>query len=86
LEEAGDFGESFDEDEEGDEDDEEDSDESRPKKPTTLGKRKASTLPRPKPPKSRPDKKPKKGGARVEIEYEHEMESVPLTKSALANW
>jgi hypothetical protein len=26
------------------------------------------------------------GGARVEIEYENDMESVPLTKSALADW
>lgn len=26
------------------------------------------------------------GGPRVEVEYEHEMESVPLAKSALANW
>lgn len=25
-------------------------------------------------------------GPRVEVEYEHEMESVPLSKSALANW
>lgn len=26
------------------------------------------------------------GGPRVEVEYEHEMESVPLTKEKLANW
>ena len=26
------------------------------------------------------------GGPRVEVEYEQEMESVPLTKSVLANW
>ena len=26
------------------------------------------------------------GGPRVEVEYEHEMESVPLTKEAIANW
>ena len=26
------------------------------------------------------------GGPRVEVEYEQEMESVPLTKSILANW
>ena len=25
-------------------------------------------------------------GPRVEVEYEHEMESVPLSKEALANW
>jgi protein MAK16 len=25
-------------------------------------------------------------GPRVEVEYEHEMESVPISKSALANW
>lgn len=26
------------------------------------------------------------GGPRVEVEYEQEMESVPLTKEMLANW
>ena len=26
------------------------------------------------------------GGPRVEVEYEQEVESVPLTRSALANW
>lgn len=26
------------------------------------------------------------GGARVEVEYEQEMESVPLTKEMLASW
>ncbi|KAE9409997.1 Mak16 protein [Gymnopus androsaceus JB14] len=48
-------------------------------KPSTLGKRKA---PEPKLPKKRPEKRPKKG-TRVEIEYEQEVESVPLS---LANW
>ncbi|KAJ3741501.1 Mak16 protein [Lentinula detonsa] len=47
--------------------------------PSKLGKRKA---PDPKVPKKRPEKRPKKG-PRVEVEYEHEMESVPLS---LANW
>lgn len=26
------------------------------------------------------------GGPRVEVEYEHEMESIPLTKEALRDW
>ena len=26
------------------------------------------------------------GGPRVEVEYEHEMETTPLTKETLANW
>ncbi|KAG6906694.1 hypothetical protein DXG01_012564 [Tephrocybe rancida] len=51
---------------------------------TSLGKRKAAA-PAPKPPRKRPDKKTKRG-PRVEVEYEQEMESVPLSKSTLANW
>ncbi|KAG5336995.1 hypothetical protein C0989_011279 [Termitomyces sp. Mn162] len=51
---------------------------------SSLGKRKASA-PVPKPPRKRPDKKSKRG-PRVEVEYEQELESVPLSKSALANW
>uniref|UniRef100_A0A8H7XTB1 Protein MAK16 n=1 Tax=Psilocybe cubensis TaxID=181762 RepID=A0A8H7XTB1_PSICU len=62
--------------EESDEEDEE------PKPKSALGKRKATAKPQP---KKRPEKKPKKG-PRVEVEYEQETESVPLTKSALANW
>ncbi|KAL1717221.1 ribosomal L28e protein family-domain-containing protein, partial [Schizophyllum commune] len=78
LEDAADeFGEAS-SDEEGDEDDE------PPTKPA-LGKRKADTIPKAKPPKKRPEKKPRRG-ARVEVEYEQEMESVPLSKEALANW
>ncbi|EKM50362.1 uncharacterized protein PHACADRAFT_152270 [Phanerochaete carnosa HHB-10118-sp] len=50
----------------------------------TLGKRKAPTRPS-KPPKKRPEKKARRG-PRVEVEYEHEMETTPLTKEALANW
>ncbi|KAJ6621323.1 ribosomal L28e protein family-domain-containing protein [Mycena sp. CBHHK59/15] len=63
-------------------DDEGDSD--TPKKTgskTALGKRKAPS----KPSRKRPDKKPKKG-PRVEVEYENEVESVPLTRAALASW
>lgn len=26
------------------------------------------------------------GGPRVEVEYEHEVETVPFTKETLANW
>ncbi|KAF8661308.1 hypothetical protein AX16_001406 [Volvariella volvacea WC 439] len=64
-------------------DDEDESEEEQ--KPTKLGKRKASAAKPPQPSKKRPEKKQKKG-PRVEVEYEHEMESVPLTKEALANW
>uniref|UniRef100_A0A0W0EU68 Protein MAK16 n=1 Tax=Moniliophthora roreri TaxID=221103 RepID=A0A0W0EU68_MONRR len=49
---------------------------------TSLGKRKAPSTSQPKPPKKRPDKKQKKG-PRVEVEYEQEMETVPLSMS---NW
>lgn len=52
---------------------------------TSLGKRKAPSKSAPKPSKTRPGKKSKRG-PRVEVEYEQEMESVPLTKSILANW
>ncbi|KAF4611056.1 hypothetical protein D9613_006806 [Agrocybe pediades] len=48
----------------------------------SLGKRKAPTKTNR---KARPDKKSKKG-PRVEVEYEQEMESVPISKSALASW
>ncbi|KAG5637693.1 ribosome biosynthesis protein [Sphagnurus paluster] len=75
-------GEDDDESEEEDESDE-GGEKTRPK--PSLGKRKAPSAPVPKPPRKRPDKKTKKG-PRVEVEYEQEMESVPLSKSALANW
>ncbi|KAL1747914.1 ribosomal L28e protein family-domain-containing protein [Schizophyllum fasciatum] len=74
---ADDFGEASSDEEDGGEDDE-------AAKPA-LGKRKANTIPKAKPPKKRPEKKPRRG-ARVEVEYEQEMESVPLSKEALANW
>lgn len=86
---------------EGDEDDEDDEESSTAQPKASLGKRKAAALP-PKPTRKRPDKKSKSellpsipkvfaqylrlGGPRVEVEYEQEMESIPLTKSALANW
>jgi len=49
---------------------------------TTLGKRK---MPTPKSQQRQSDKKTKRG-PRVEVEYEQEMESIPLSKSVLANW
>ncbi|KAF8845241.1 Mak16 protein [Paxillus ammoniavirescens] len=57
-------------------------DDSRSKSKMVLGKRKA------KPPATAPPRKKsqKSKGPRVEVEYEHEMESVPLTQSTLANW
>ncbi|KAF8899638.1 ribosomal L28e protein family-domain-containing protein [Gymnopilus junonius] len=75
------------EESEGSEDEEHDSDAEEEKPTSTLGKRKAP--PTKKPLKKRPDKKPKipySEGPRVEVEYEQEMESIPLSKSALANW
>lgn len=54
-------------------------------KKATLGKRKAPPQPPKLAPRKRPEKKVKRG-PHVEVEYEHELESVPLTKSALANW
>ncbi|KAI0675464.1 ribosomal L28e protein family-domain-containing protein [Trametes maxima] len=78
-------------DEEDDEDDDEGEDEESgededeaPAKKSTLGKRKAPTRTG-KPPRKGPEKKARRG-PRVEVEYEHEMESVPLTKEAIANW
>ncbi|KAF4569980.1 hypothetical protein EYR40_008963 [Pleurotus pulmonarius] len=51
----------------------------------TLGKRKQAPPTKKAPPSKRPSKG-RRQGPRVEVEYEHEMESVPLTRSALANW
>ncbi|KAL0580092.1 Protein MAK16 [Marasmius crinis-equi] len=73
--------EEDDEDEDEGEASESESRENRHPK-TSLGKRKAPSTSQPKPPKKRPDKKPKKG-PRVEVEYEQEMETVPLS---LSNW
>ncbi|KAG6884633.1 ribosome biosynthesis protein [Termitomyces sp. T159_Od127] len=81
LEDAADGTE--DDEQSGSEEDSDDEDEYTQSKPS-LGKRKASA-PAPKPPRKRPDKKSKRG-PRVEVEYEQELESVPLSKSALANW
>ncbi|KAI0763783.1 Mak16 protein [Trametes elegans] len=80
LEDAMSSGEDGDEDEEdeGSEEDEEST------KKSTLGKRKAPSRTG-KQPKKGPEKKARRG-PRVEVEYEHEMESAPLTKEALANW
>ncbi|EKM81961.1 hypothetical protein AGABI1DRAFT_55076 [Agaricus bisporus var. burnettii JB137-S8] len=66
-------------------DEEEEHSDASPKKKTALGKRKAASQPSKPTPRKRPEKKAKRG-PHVEVEYEHEMESVPLTKSALASW
>ena len=72
-------------DEEGsDEEEPSEDEEGGPKSKVALGKRKAPTRPS-KPPKKGPEKKARRG-PRVEVEYEHEMETTPLTKEALANW
>ncbi|KAI0726757.1 Mak16 protein [Fomitopsis betulina] len=78
---------SGEEDESGEEDDDEEDgsgedEQSRDK--TTLGKRKAPPKTQ-KPAKRKPEKKARRG-PRVEVEYEHEMESVPITKETIANW
>ncbi|KAI0349399.1 Mak16 protein [Trametes cingulata] len=72
------------EEDEGDEEGEESDEDEPPAKKSTLGKRKAPSR-TDKPPRKGPEKKARRG-PRVEVEYEHEMESVPLTKEALANW
>ncbi|CAL1714892.1 unnamed protein product [Somion occarium] len=69
--------------EEGEEGEESEEDKESTKK-TALGKRKAAPRSQ-KPPRKGPEKKAKRG-PRVEVEYEQEMESVPLTKEMLANW
>ncbi|KAJ7355417.1 Mak16 protein [Mycena olivaceomarginata] len=80
------FSEEGDDDEDSEGDDSDSAENTGSK--TALGKRKAA--PPSKPSRKRPDKKPKKGpqakGARVEVEYENEVESVPLTRAALASW
>lgn len=76
--------ESDDEDDEDESGEEEDGGEGGPKSKIALGKRKAPSKAQ-KPPRRKPEKKARRG-PRVEVEYEHEMESVPLTKEALANW
>ncbi|KIJ61978.1 hypothetical protein HYDPIDRAFT_158561 [Hydnomerulius pinastri MD-312] len=58
-------------------------DDSKSKSKVVLGKRKAKP-PAKAPPRKKADKSRK--GPQVEVEYEHEMESIPLTRSALANW
>ncbi|CAK5267612.1 unnamed protein product [Mycena citricolor] len=83
LEDVGDDAEQAaedDDDEASDEDEGEDDPSKKPK--SALGKRKTGPS---KTPTRRPDKKSKKG-PRVEVEYENEVETVPLTRSALASW
>ncbi|EPT00940.1 hypothetical protein FOMPIDRAFT_1121415 [Fomitopsis schrenkii] len=78
---------SVEEDESGEEDDDEEDESGEDEEPTdktTLGKRKAAPKPQ-KPAKRKPEKKARRG-PRVEVEYEHEVETVPFTKETLANW
>jgi protein MAK16 len=85
LEDAMDSGHDHDDDSDDGKQDEDESDseeEEDPKPKSRLGKRKAAS---PKPSRKRPEKKSKRG-PRVEVEYEQEVESVPLTRSALADW
>ncbi|KAJ7245136.1 ribosomal L28e protein family-domain-containing protein [Mycena haematopus] len=93
LSDLEDVADTFSQEGDDDESEGEDSDSAEKTEPrTALGKRKAA--PPSKPSRKRPDKKPKKGpqrdettkGARVEVEYENEVESVPLTRAALASW
>ena len=73
-----DFGEDDEDEDSEEEDDDEAGDDGEVPPPSRKRKGKAPKAPKP--------KRPTKGRPRVEIEYEHEMETVPLTKSALANW
>ncbi|KAJ7155571.1 Mak16 protein [Mycena crocata] len=82
LEDAADGLSGEDDDESDDEGEDSDSADKNGSK-SALGKRKAA--PSSKPSRKRPDKKQKKG-PRVEVEYENEVESVPLTRAALASW
>ncbi|OCH91014.1 Mak16 protein [Obba rivulosa] len=77
--------ESDEEAEESDEDEESDVEDEADTKKTALGKRKTAPSRTQKPPRKGPEKKARRG-PRVEVEYEHEMESTPLTKEMLANW
>ncbi|CCM02553.1 uncharacterized protein FIBRA_04656 [Fibroporia radiculosa] len=75
-------------DEEGDDSDEDDGDTDEHDEGTRksiLGKRRAASSKARKPPRTAPEKKARRG-PRVEVEYEHEMETVPLTKEAVASW
>ncbi|KAF5383581.1 hypothetical protein D9615_003702 [Tricholomella constricta] len=85
LSDLEDIADGAEDDEESSEEKESDEEGENTQPKASLGKRKASSAPAPKPPRKRPDKKAKRG-PRVEVEYEQEMESVPLSKSALANW
>ncbi|KIJ20765.1 hypothetical protein PAXINDRAFT_165604 [Paxillus involutus ATCC 200175] len=84
MEATGERGSEGDSEEEDSDDGDESTagDDLRSKSKMVLGKRKA------KPPATAPPRKKsqKSKGPRVEVEYEHEMESIPLTQSTLANW
>ncbi|KAF5358996.1 hypothetical protein D9758_004813 [Tetrapyrgos nigripes] len=80
LEDVGDdFGEEGPEDEDDEEGEEPSDAEQNGQSKTSLGKRKAPAT-QSKPPKKRPEKKSKRG-PRVEVEYEQELETVPLSIS-----
>ncbi|KAG1880256.1 ribosomal L28e protein family-domain-containing protein [Suillus tomentosus] len=68
-----------------DQSDDDSSPEDEPPSKTVLGKRKTKPTTARVPPRKKLDK-PGRRGPRVEVEIEREMESVPLTRSALANW
>ncbi|KAL7415652.1 ribosomal L28e protein family-domain-containing protein [Mrakia frigida] len=85
---SGEDGEEYGSDsEEGSEEDDEASVDEPPQPSDPKGKRKA-VAPPPTKKAAAPPKKAKKGGAgpRVEIEYEQEMETEPMTKDMLSNW
>ncbi|KAJ8522728.1 hypothetical protein ONZ45_g705 [Pleurotus djamor] len=82
LEDAVEQGDSEDDDGSEEDSDEEDEAQENSKPKSSLGKRKASANAKKPPPK----RASKKKGPRVEVEYEQELESVPLSRSALANW
>ncbi|KAH0836566.1 Mak16 protein [Lanmaoa asiatica] len=73
------------EDNEGsdEEDDDTTKDRSHSESKVVLGKRKAKA-PTKVPPRKKSEQARK--GPRVEVEYEHELESIPITRSSLSNW
>ncbi|KAN0088591.1 Ribosomal L28e protein family domain containing protein [Tylopilus felleus] len=84
LEDLADEGPSEEDSEGSDEDDDKNTkDRSDSKSKVVLGKRKAKP-----PTKAPPRKKSEKSrkDPRVEIEYEHELESIPIARSSLSNW
>ncbi|KAH7881796.1 Mak16 protein [Phlebopus sp. FC_14] len=81
LEDVADESEASSEDDGSDQNDNAVEEETRTK--AVLGKRKAKSSAKA-PPRKKSDNS--RRGPKVEVEYEHELESVPLTRSTLANW